>query len=74
MKGYPASRSITLICALAGHHFGCSLCPALVRKNTFGFESCGFFPSRQLKHPLLTEDAEVPKKEVEAMLKAALSL
>ena len=72
IKGYSVSRAITAICALAAttldeHHvlpwFGRIPSPS----------NLADFPSRQLKHPLLKQSAEVPKEEVEAVFESSMS-
>ena len=71
MKGYPASRSITLICALAAITLDARyVLPWFGRMPSVS--NLADFPSRQLKHPLLTQDAEVPKEEVEAMFESSI--
>ena len=71
IKGYSVSRSITAICALAATTLDAHyVLPWFGRIPSVS--NLADFPSRQLKHPLLTEDAEVPKEEVEAMFESSI--
>ena len=72
IKGYSVSRAITAICALAAttldEHY---VLPWFGRIPSPS--NLADFPSRQLKHPLLKQSAEVPKEEVEAVLESSMS-
>ena len=71
IKGYSVSRSITAICALAATTLDAHyVLPWFGRIPSVS--NLADFPSRQLKHPLLTLDAEVPKEEVEAMFESSI--
>ena len=64
IKGYSTSKKITSICALAAtcldSHF---VLPWFARIPSPS--NLADFPSRQLSHPLLKENAQIPKEEVE---------
>jgi hypothetical protein len=72
IKGYSVSRAITAICALAAttldEHY---VLPWFGRIPSPS--NLADFPSRQLKHPLLEQNAEVPKEEVEAVFENSMS-
>jgi len=71
IKGYSVSRSITAICALAATSLDAHyVLPWFGRIPSAS--NLADFPSRQLKHPLLTDSAEVPKEEVEAMFESSI--
>ena len=71
IKGYSASRSITSICALAATTLDAHyILPWFGRIPSIS--NLADFPSRQLSHPMLRADAEVPKEEVEAIFESSI--
>ena len=71
IKGYSVSRGITAICALAATTLDAQyVLPWFGRiPSPSNLADC---PSCQTKHPLLKDDAEVPKEEVEAMFESSM--
>ena len=71
IKGYSVSRSITSICALAATTLDAHyILPWFGRIPSIS--NLADFPSRQLRHPMLKADAEVPKEEVEAIFESSI--
>ena len=73
IKGYSTSGAITAVCALAATtldaHF---VLPWFARVPSLSNKAD--YPSRQLEHPLLVKDTQIPREEVQRCFKESLAL